>query len=188
MRKIVSLFAFAVMAMFMGAALPQAASAQDGRYGGGNDRRYERDELPSGGYQQTCRDIRVDNGRLSASCRGKYGGWNYTSLNLRDCRGGTVENHDGRLVCVSGYGGNGGYGNNGRDDDWGNGGYGGGYGSRDLPPGGYRDTCRDIRLSRNILSAYCETKEGRWNYTTLDMRDCRYGNVENKRGVLVCRR
>jgi CVNH domain len=176
MRRIISLFSFAFLMMVTGAALPQAASAQT--YG-------SRGGLPDGNYQETCRDIRVDNNRLTARCRTNSGYYNSTALNLRECRGGYVENYDGNLVCTGK--GNGqdrwgnGYGNDRRGDRWDN-------GYRDLPQGGYRDTCRDIRVDRDVLTAYCRTKFGDWNYTSLNLRDCRGGNVENKRGVLVCRR
>ncbi len=55
--------------------------------------------VPSGTYQQTCRDIRTDGNRLEATCQQKDGGWRNTSLtNYSDCRG-QIENDDGNLRC-----------------------------------------------------------------------------------------
>jgi hypothetical protein len=169
MRTFSSLFSVSVFAALLSFALPQMASAQNqyqGQYQGQNQ---NWNRLPGGGYRDTCRDIRLDRDRLTASCRGKHGGWNYAVLDIRDCRNGAVENHDGNLVCVGGYGG-------GRDD----------YGYGGLPAGGYRDTCRDIQVDRDTLSATCRGKNGGWNYTSLNLRYCRGGVVENKKGVLVC--
>ena len=60
--------------------------------------------MPSGSYQQTCRDARVSGSTLSASCRDARGRWNYSSLNFRNCRE-DIGNNDGRLTCGSGGGG-----------------------------------------------------------------------------------
>jgi major membrane immunogen (membrane-anchored lipoprotein) len=55
--------------------------------------------VPSGSYQQTCRDIRGDGNTLNATCQKKDGTWNNTSLNhYNDCRG-QIENDDGNLRC-----------------------------------------------------------------------------------------
>lgn len=55
--------------------------------------------VPSGTYQQSCRDIRGDGNTLSASCQKKDGSWNNTSLShYNDCRG-QIENDDGNLRC-----------------------------------------------------------------------------------------
>jgi hypothetical protein len=158
-HKLASLFSAFVLALVSVAALPQVAAAQGGM------------RMPEGGFRESCRDIRLDRDRLMATCRGKYGGWNRTSLDLRDCRGGMVENHDGDLVCEGGrYGGD-------RDD----------YGFGGLPRGGYRQSCRDIDVNRGVLTATCRNKDGRWVMASIDLRDCRGGSIENKRGILVCR-
>jgi hypothetical protein len=55
--------------------------------------------VPSGSFQQTCRDIRGDGNTLNATCQRKDGTWNSTSLNhYGDCRG-QIENEDGNLRC-----------------------------------------------------------------------------------------
>ncbi|KQW72684.1 hypothetical protein ASE17_05235 [Phenylobacterium sp. Root77] len=74
-------------------------------------------QLPSGSYQQSCRDARVSGGTLTASCQDARGRWNYSTLNFRDCRG-DIGNDNGRLVCRwSGGGGGGG----GPNPPWGGG-------------------------------------------------------------------
>jgi len=63
------------------------------------DRDRDRGEGPRGGYRQTCRDIRTDDGNLYATCEKKNGKWKHTSL--RDFRGcaSEIENKNGKLVC-----------------------------------------------------------------------------------------
>lgn len=66
----------------------------DGDYG---DRWHGR--VPSGSYQQTCQNIRVDGNRLYATCQKRNGGWHNTSLkDFNYCRGG-IENDNGHLRC-----------------------------------------------------------------------------------------
>lgn len=127
--------------------------------GGWNDSR-----LPEGNYLQTCRDIRVEGDRLTARCRMREGGYNYTDMRLRECRGGRVENLNGTLQCE-----------------------GAGYSGGRLPTGNYRDTCRDISLQGDRLTARCRDKWGDYRLTALSLSDCNGGQVENSNGNLVCR-
>src|SRR5215813_6080101 len=55
--------------------------------------------VPSGTYQETCRDMRVDADTLIATCQKRDGTWRNTSLrHYNDCRG-QIENDDGNLRC-----------------------------------------------------------------------------------------
>jgi len=128
----------------------------NGGWNGGNDR------LPDGNYQQSCRDIDLRGDRLTARCRMREGGYNYSSLSLRECRGGRVENLNGTLQCEGAYGGR-------------------------LPSGSYRDTCKDISVRGDVLTARCRDKWGDYRVTSLSLRDCRSDYVENRKGQLTCR-
>jgi|SRR5215813_7043354 len=58
-----------------------------------------RGRVPSGSYQQTCQNIRVDGNRLNATCQKLNGGWHNTSLkDFNYCRG-RIENDNGHLRC-----------------------------------------------------------------------------------------
>jgi hypothetical protein len=71
------------------------------------------DDRPRGSYEQSCRNINVRRGEITAECRNRRDRWVWSTASA-DCR--NMENHDGRLVCVSGGGrpgGPGGPGNGG---------------------------------------------------------------------------
>jgi hypothetical protein len=132
--------------------------------------------LPRGSYVETCRHIYLRGGTLRAACQDRDGRWVWTSLDGWDnCREGIV-NIDGQLRCVVG-----------RDDDR----------DRDrdrdryrdrLPPGSYRQTCRNITMRGSTLRAECDTGQGRWVWTELpDVDRCR-GEIQNIDGQLRCPR
>jgi hypothetical protein len=54
---------------------------------------------PGGSYQQSCRNVRMNGGTLTASCPGPNGSWQTTSINPRSCRGADIANRNGQLVC-----------------------------------------------------------------------------------------
>jgi len=118
-------------------------------------------ELPSGSYQQTCRDIHNNGGRLDASCQRQDGSWQQTSLDFRNCQG-AIENLDGQLRCTPSSGTQGG-----------------------LPAGDYQQTCRDIRSNGSQLIANCRKQDGSWRNTSLDTVSCR-GTIVNDDGQLRC--
>src|SRR5437899_3756954 len=68
--------------------------------------------IPSGSYQQTCRDIRNNSDRLEATCQSRSGDWRTTSIDYRGCSG-EIVNDDGNLRCNGDNGGGWGYGNGG---------------------------------------------------------------------------
>jgi hypothetical protein len=54
-----------------------------------------------------------------------------------------------------------------------------------LPPGDYKETCRDMRANGDRLEARCQKKDGAWHDTSIDYRDCR-GPIINDDGNLRC--
>lgn len=116
---------------------------------------------PPGSYQQTCRDINVRDGELWARCQMRDGEWRKSSLYYRDCYQ-DISNQNGRLTCGRRHHHN------------------------MLPRGSYKETCRDLSMNGDILSAECQRRNGSWRWTSLDIGDC-YGKVENRNGRLECR-
>jgi hypothetical protein len=53
------------------------------------------------------------------------------------------------------------------------------------PSGSYRQTCRNIRVSRGVLSAQCLDARKRWRSTSIGYASCR-GDIANHNGVLSC--
>jgi CVNH domain len=157
----------------------------------GEDNRYgdQRSGAPSGGYAQTCQEIRTNGTTLEAKCQTRDGNWSQTSLqNFNQCTGG-IENDNGRLVCNKGN-------NNGQDYRYGNqqgdrhdnGHH--RYGDREngTPYGGYTQTCQDIRTSGNTLQANCQKRNGKWKQSSLRNFNRCSSEIENNNGKLVCSR
>lgn len=148
-------------------------------YGGRrDDDDYDRGYV--GGYQgdnsytQTCRDVRRHGDTLEAVCQSRDGDWHQTTLNdYRDCRG-QIVNDGGNLRCDnSNY-------NNVGDRQ---GGYRG-----NIPGGSYAQTCQNIRVSGDDLTASCQKSNGGWRNTKLDeYQSCR-ADIINDNGRLRCRR
>lgn len=147
------------------ASHPAPAPRYGGSYGAysgsSGDRREYRGTLPPGSYTESCRDMRVDHDRreLEAECRRLDGRWRDTTLDLRRCDRGIV-NNNGRLECP-------------RQE------------LTRLPPGSYRESCRDTTLDGPRLSARCRRKNGEWRDTQLDTRSCR-SPIRNDDGRLTC--
>jgi hypothetical protein len=53
------------------------------------------------------------------------------------------------------------------------------------PQGSFRQTCRNIRASRGVLTAQCLDHGRRWRSTSLGYAGCR-GDIANHNGVLSC--
>lgn len=123
------------------------------------DRGWRPDSPPNGSYRDSCRDVTVRRGEISAQCRDNRGNWTWTSASA-DCRG-EMSNQNGRLVCLSS---------------------GGRPGS--LPRGSYLESCRDASVRGRELTAQCRDSRGRWNWTSANA-DCR-GDMTNQNGRLVC--
>jgi hypothetical protein len=60
------------------------------------------EQLPAGPYQQSCRDIRIDKGMLTAECRGAGGRWDKTQLGEAHRCVGDITNNNGVLACNHG--------------------------------------------------------------------------------------
>ena len=141
--------------------------------------------LPSGSYQQTCRNIGVSGSRLHATCQDGNGNWQTTELSDYQRCSSEIVNTNGTLQCntAAGYN-NGGYRQGGRDrddDDRGR-----GNGQNGGPGGSYVQTCRDIHTRGNTLEADCQTGNGQWNRTSLRNYNRCNGGIVNDTGTLRC--
>jgi hypothetical protein len=124
----------------------------------------QREGLPGGDYKETCRDVRMNGSLLEANCQKRDGGWRSTSLDTRSCNRGII-NDNGNLRCPDVGGRQGG-----------------------IPPGDYRRTCKDMRVSGQRLDATCQKEDGNWRNTSLD-NFSRCGNqISNVDGHLTCGR
>lgn len=55
-----------------------------------------------------------------------------------------------------------------------------------IPPGSYQQSCSNIEVHWDVLSAQCRTRNGNWNFTNLrDYRNCS-GDIANIDGRLQC--
>jgi hypothetical protein len=104
--------------------------------------------------------MRVDRHHLEAECRRLNGQWRSTHLDLDSCDRGIV-NDNGRLACAAQHE------------------------PARLPPGSYRDTCRDFSVDGRHLDARCRTRRGEWRDTHIDLVRC-HGPIGNDDGRLVC--
>jgi hypothetical protein len=143
--------------------------------------------LPSGSYQQTCRNIGVSGSRLHATCQDGNGNWQTTELSDYQRCSSEIVNTNGTLQCntTAGYN-NGGYRQGGRNRDDNDRDRGRGYGQNGGPSGSYVQTCRDIRTRGNTLEADCQTGNGQWNRTSLRNYNSCNGGVVNDGGTLRC--
>lgn len=119
------------------------------------------DQLPSGSYRQTCRNITISNDTLSAECRVTGGRWQRSNLSdYSRCRGG-IMNTEGNLRCNM---------------------------VAQLPGGSYRQSCRDITAANDTLTAICRATGGSWRRSDLGSYSrCTNGEIINFEGRLVCR-
>ena len=128
--------------------------------------------VPSGSYQQSCKNVDVRDGVLTANCQDTEGKWEATQLRDFQSCGGDIMNDNGALRCA------------------GNGaapvaGYRPGY-QAGLPNGSYTQSCQDIHVSGDDLKARCQTASGDWHDAKLDdYQKCR-GDVVNENGKLRC--
>ncbi len=116
---------------------------------------------PSGSYQETCRNINTRDGELWARCQMQDGEWRESSLDYRNCYQ-DISNQNGRLTCGRRHHHN------------------------MLPRGSYKESCRELSINGDILSAECQRRDGSWRWTSLDTGEC-YGQVANQNGRLECR-
>ena len=147
---------------------------------------------PGGSYQQTCRNIGVRGSTLHAECQNTGGGWQSTELrDYNRCRG-EIQNINGSLQCTGdNRRGPGDYDHDrdrDRDHDH--------DGDRDrdhdrdryngAPRGSYYQTCQNVQVNGNTLTASCQKKNGKLRNTSLhNYQQCR--DIENDNGKLRCR-
>ncbi|MET3527874.1 CVNH domain-containing protein [Phenylobacterium koreense] len=146
-----------LVAAIAAAAFGGQAQAQVPQWGGGWG------GIPPGSYQQTCRDIRVSGPTLTATCRDSRGRWTVSSMRFDQCRG-DIQNNNGRLRC-----------SNSGAPGWGGA----------IPNGTFQQSCRDARVSGNVLTATCPDNRGRWTTSSIRFRDCRF-DIRNDNGRLAC--
>ena len=184
--RYMSALAVAVLALAFGTATPSFAQS-----------------APGGSYQQTCRNIGVRGSTLYADCQNTGGGWQSTQLrDYNRCRG-EIQNINGSLQCTGdnrgGYGPN--DGRDGRGDDRGRDADRGrdrdhdhdGDRDRDhdrdrdrYPRGSYSQTCQNIQVNGNTLTATCQKRNGKTRNSSLrNYQQCR--EIENDNGKLRCR-
>ena len=135
-------------------------------------------QYPYGSYQQTCRNISVRGNALFADCLDTSQNWRSTQLgNYQRCRN-DIQNINGNLQCTGVYQRDRDH-DHDRDWDW----------DRDrrnrIPRGSYVQTCQNIQINGNDLSARCQKRNGGWRDTTLrNFWGCR--DITNDNGKLRC--
>jgi hypothetical protein len=72
-------------------------SERRGYRGGDDDGARRGGGMARGSFARTCRDIEQNGPYLSATCRGRGGGWYASQIDTRACR--TIANVNGRLAC-----------------------------------------------------------------------------------------
>ncbi len=117
-----------------------------------------------GSFQNSCRDIYMDaDGTLTATCQSSSGAWVPTRLAARGCDSYRAGNNNGQLVCE-------GQGN--AINRW---------------EGSFAQSCRDISTGSNgVLTATCQTRNGNWQRTSLEARQCNSLRAGNNDGRLFC--
>lgn len=61
--------------------------------------------------------------------------------------------------------------------------------SSNLPPGSYKETCKDIELTDSGMHARCKSESGTWRKTFIPASEMSCPNgIENLDGELVCPR
>lgn len=129
---------------------------------------------PDGSYLGSCRNARVEGDKLHAECRDDAGKWKKTWLQGYIYCAGDIANENGLLVC-----------HGGRLTEEEAAGSAGSAARGELPPGPWRETCRDGVLDGAILRASCKDTRGAWRLTFIDLATCD-GEVGNIDGQLVC--
>jgi hypothetical protein len=140
-------------------------------------------DVPSGSYVQTCRDIRTVGNTLEAVCDNGNGDWTVSSLrNIDRCISG-IENLYGHLGCTKAK-----YVGQITTTYYYPPGHKRGYVQSGLPSGSYLDTCNDAHISGSTLVATCETGDGSSRRSSLHYFNECSSSVVNINGRLACRR
>lgn len=99
---------------------------------------------PLGNYKYTCTDLLKIGHILEAKCRKQDGTWQSTVIFYGNCDG-PIHNNNGQLTCNQGGG----------DNNW-------------LPPGNYKNSCRNMNVNKDILQAQCQRCDGSWRFSSID--------------------
>lgn len=118
--------------------------------------------LPGGSWRASCKDASKTNSTLFATCDNGHGGWTNSSLNLNACPTRLVGNNFGSLFCAGDA----------------NGAY--------LPPGQWRNSCRDAREDGRMIYADCDDGRGNYHPTSVDTSVCPRSEIINTAGRLNC--
>jgi len=118
-------------------------------------------QYPPGNYRDTCTDLLKIGHMLEAKCRKQDGTWQSTVIFYGNCDG-SIHNNNGQLTCNQGGGGN----------NW-------------LPPGNYKNSCRNMNVNGDILQAQCQRRDGSWRFSSIDYDEC-YDDITNQNGRLQC--
>lgn len=121
--------------------------------------------VPSGTYQQSCKDIRVNGDTLQARCEDTSRHWRNTELSDFWRCSGDITNVNGTLTC-----------DRSQSNSW----------QTSGPAGSYQQSCRDIRRRGNRLEARCEDGNRNWKWTSLDNVDRCTSDIANVNGQLQC--
>ena len=54
------------------------------------------------------------------------------------------------------------------------------------PSGSYQQSCRNVRVRGDRLTASCTSPQGRYIRSSLNLRSCRNGDIANVNGQLAC--
>jgi len=114
---------------------------------------------PSGSYQSTCKNIRVDGKQLKAKCQKRNGSWNNTSINYKNCNK-DIKNDNGKLTCGSSNNSN-------------------------FPKGSYKKSCKNLYMEGKVLEADCKNEKGKWKHSSIKYKNCNKG-IWNDNGKLRC--
>ena len=117
---------------------------------------------PAGSYKKSCRNINVKGNRVYADCQRRDGSWNTSSINYKNCNR-DISNDNGKLICGKANGGG------------------------KLPPGSYKNSCRNIYIEGKVLEADCKDDRGKWRHSSIKYKNCGKG-LWNDNGKLRCNR
>lgn len=117
--------------------------------------------VPPGSYKNTCSNIQVQFGIISAQCQKTDGSWKATQLNYKDCEG-DISNQNGVLTCKHSP-----------------------KPEKPLPRGSYKQSCQNAYVEGKWLYAKCQKTNGNWSNSSIKYSDCNK-DIWNNNGVLTC--
>jgi CVNH domain len=129
--------------------------------------------LPSGSYQQTCRNISLNGNVLECECRKGDGNWIHTRLNIKRCEG-EIWNDNGKLKCQKQKRNKKQKGNKKQKSN-----------KLSQPQGSYKQTCRNCNVYDGKLNCECRKGNGSWQRTIINFSNCG-GSISNINGQLRC--